>query len=687
MEDKTTDDYVREGVMAMANNDLGNALILLSLAIRADKNNVDAYYNLGAVQLYLGKPLLAIEAYESALKIAPSDYEVLYNLGTVYIGLKDYVNALICFEKSLDISPYYQNTLNNLGVVYNYTGRLEESIKILKKSLELNRENPSTYNNIGVAYSKSGLPAEAIKYFQYAINLNPEYVSALNNLGNALQQLGQFRDAEEYYKKAIKIDKTYTEALMNLASNYNEKRELKKTIQYYKKAQKFAPNNAQIAYHLFYILMQVCDWDEIRKIKKTLSSLEGLEDPLMNIMHSDDLQDNLSVAKAWSDEVQSRTKRLTPLRLKATKGHKKIRVGYVNNFQEKPVALLTKDIFKLHNSKKFKTYAFSFGASPGAKLREKVAYDADHFIDISNISNIDAAKLIRDKRIDILVDLKGYTKGHRTEIFAHKPAPIQISYMGFPGTTGASFFDYIITDKTITPKRMQKYYSEKFIYMPDCYLMASDPDVIPQKVSRARYNLPEDKFVFINLGQTLKINPKIFKAWLKILKKTDSVLWLHRSNKIAEKNLKLFALENDVDPDRIIFADTVSFEEHLNRMSLADLALDTSIYNGGATTANMLYAGIPVITVTGRHYLSRMGTSLLKAVNMPELITKNITEYKNLAIKLANNPKKLKSVSKKLKANLEKSKLFKPEKFVANLEKEYINIINEKQRRSKPKSK
>lgn len=677
MSTKTSDDYVREGVMALGQHDLKKAKFLLVKAIDKDKRNVDAFYNLGAVELYLGNQKLAIEAYESALNLAPSDYEVWYNLGTVYIGQQDYQKAIDCFERSLKINPYYQNALNNLGVSYNYVGRLEESMTVLKKSLELNQENPSVFNNIGVSYSKSGLPAEAIGYFQRAINLNPDYASALNNLGNALQQLGQFDEAEKYYQRAIELDKNYTEALINLASNYNEKREPKKTIKYYLRARKLAPKNAQIAYHTLYILMQVCDWEEVKKITTNLKSLVGLEDPLMNIMHSDDVADNYCVAKAWSDEIESRTKKI---RLYKLKPRKRIRVGYVNNFQEKPVAMLTKDIFKLHDKKKFETFAFSFGAAPGAELREKVASEANHFIDTADISNIDVARLIRNERIDILVDLKGYTKGHRTEIFAYKPAPIQISYMGFPGTTGASFFDYVITDKTVTPKAVQKYYSEKHIYMPDCYLMVSDPEVVPIKVSRKSCGLPDGKFVYINLGQTLKIEEKMFKLWLRILKKTDSVLWLHRSNKLAEKNLKLYALEHGVDPDRLIFAPSVRFQDHINRMSQADLALDTSIYNGGATNAYMLYANVPVITITGKHYLSRMGTSLLSSLKMNELITKDYGEYEKLAVTLANDANKMQALKEKLRKNAQQTNLFKPEIFVKNLEEHYIKMVNEKVR-------
>lgn len=664
-----SDQLVREGVYALNQQDFSTARKKFKEAIEANDRNVDAFYNLGASELYMGNSLAAIKAYQDALNIAPTDYEVMYNLGTIYITTQELDKALAYLEKSLEINPYYVNSLNNLGVVHQYLGDLEASAKVYQEVIRIKEDDATAHNNLGVSITKQGLPGEAIPHFKKAIEIDANYASAYNNLGNALQQLGAYNDALEFYKKALEISPQYVEAHINIASNYHELRDLQKAIYHYEEALKYEPENIPGLSHLLHIYQQANDFEKIKIYKEKLKDKNI--DPLINIMYSSDLAENLSVARSWSESIKDRTKKYPPF--KYNWKNSKIRVGYINNFQDKPVGYLIRDLFKLHNRKKFEIYAFSYGSSPGGDLREEVAHDVDHFIDIASLKNFDAAKLINDKQIDILVDLKGYTKGEKMEVLALHPAKVQITYLGFPGTTGADFFDYILTDRILTPKPMQKYYTEKFLYMPSCYQIYSKPDYQKVRVKRSDYDLPKKGIVFSCLNQSVKIDEKVFESWMKILKKVkDSVLWLVKSNELQVENLRNFAQSKKIDPDRLIFTKSVPFPEHLSRIPLADLALDPFIYSGGATTAHTLYTGVPVITKTGKHYLSRMSSSIVTYAGLKKLVVDSTKDYEDIAIKLANSKSQLSKYRQFLKKNFKQR--FETKKFVRDLEKIYEKI-------------
>jgi len=669
MAENKSNKLLNDGVIALSNNDFAKAKELFKKAIMENPENVDAYYNLGAVEINQGNPTLALKTYHKALALAPSDYEVIYNIGTVYLSLGKIDKAIEYFEKAKSINPFYTNTLNNLGVAYQQVGRLEDSIETLTESLEI-RELPSTYNNIGVAQSKKGLPSEAIKYFHKAISLQNDDANAFNNLGNSHQQLGSLKEAIKNYHEAIKIEPNYIEAIINLASCYQETQKLKTAQKYYWQAHKLAPGNIQTLSNLAHLLQQTCDWKKLQSILSEIKKNQIGEDPLVNIMHEDNPKINYAVAKYWSDAVLN--KAYLSKKFTYQKTSKKLNIGYINNFQDKPVARLINDLFSSHNKKQFKIYCFSYGSAPGGEFREHVAKTCNVFQDIGQLTNTEAAALINKNKIDILIDLKGYTKGHRMDILALRPAPIQVSYLGYPGTTGASFFDYVLTDKYLTPPNQQKYYSENHVYMPGSYQIFSKLKYQTQKVTRSDYSLPKDSFVFSSLNQTLKIDRTIFSAWIRIIKKVPhSVLWLHESNIIAKRNLRKEAVAAGLDPDRLIFAKTVNFDNHMSRIPLADLALDTRIYSSGATANHTLSLGVALVTIPGKHYLSRMSSSLVTSLGLKTLVAKNISDYQNIAISLANDPKKLKRVVDKLKIKIKDDPQYNTKYFANNLESAY----------------
>jgi len=341
----------------------------------------------------------------------------------------------------------------------------------------------------------------------------------------------------------------------------------------------------------------------------------------------------------------------------------KIRVGYISEtFRDHPVGNCVYEILKYHNKKKFETFVYSYGVDDGSSIRKFTKKYTGHFFNIRRFDIKRAIHLIKSHNIDILIDLQGHTKDNRIEILAGRPAPIQISYLGFPGTSGTKFIDYLISDKIAAPKSSQRFYSEKIVYLPRCYQVNSALPVSKKKVTRADFNLPDDKVVFCSFNRSLKIEKQVFGLWLKILKAVpDSVLWLYLDNAYIQGNLLSYALQKGASPERFIFSDRMTIDKHLARLKLADVALDTFIYSGGATTANALRVNVPVVTLRGRHFLSRMSESILTAVRLNQLVAKNKSDYIKIAVKLASDKayyKKTVEIIKKNKKNIFDTKAF-----------------------------
>jgi protein O-GlcNAc transferase len=330
-------------------------------------------------------------------------------------------------------------------------------------------------------------------------------------------------------------------------------------------------------------------------------------------------------------------------------------------------------LFELHDRNRFIVHGYSHGKDDGSFYRQKIRQDCDKFSELDNLSHDEAAKCIYRDKVDILVDLMGHTRGNRLAICARRPSPIQVSYLGFLGTTGAEFIDYFITDKIVTPEDQSIYYTEKLVFLPDSYQINDHLQQISENQwLKQDCGLPPEGFVFCSFNQPYKIDPDMFDTWMRILRRIpQSVLWLLNQNFAATENLQRRAQAQGIQPSRLIFADALPLEDHLARLRLADLALDTRIYNGGATTSNALWAGVPVITLKGDHFVSRMSSSILSAVGLSELVTHNLKDYEALAVELAGRPDKLRAVRKKLARNRLTHPLFDTPRFVRNLENAY----------------
>jgi protein O-GlcNAc transferase len=400
--------------------------------------------------------------------------------------------------------------------------------------------------------------------------------------------------------------------------------------------------------------------------------------PFLNLARHPDPSLNYKVARAWSKEISDRmaaVSRFHPVRKSMFGGNKlkkrRISIGYLsNNFKNHPTAHLVQGMFRLHDRGKFKIYCYSYGEDDKSSYREKIKTGCDQFVDLRMLSHVDAARRIYDDRIDILIDLVGYMKANRLSIPALRPAPVQARWLGMAGTTGADFFDYLITDAVVSPEAHAPFYSEVMVYMPHCYQINDNTQLIPENgFKRTDFGLPENGFVFCCFSTRYKIDPVMFGAWMRILKRVpESVLWILGDGNTAEENLKRAAEQNGINCNRLVFAKKIAREDHLMRLRLADLALDTRIVNGAITTSDALWSGVPLITLRGSHFASRMSSSILSAVELPELVTHSLDGFEALAVRLAGEPGELQAIRQKLARKHSSAPLFDTALFVRNLE-------------------
>ena len=647
--------------------------------VEAELRKVMAFYQEGRAQD-------AEAICRKILEIDPNHAEALHVSGVISHQSGDKELAVSLIRRAIRNNPSKACYHNSLGITFQDQGRTNEAIVCYQKALEVNPGFAEAYCNIGFALLDQGRAGEAIACYQKALEIKPGDPVAYNDMGTAFQEQGRVDEAVSCYHKALEIMPNYPQAYNNLGNAFKEQTKVDESIQCYKKALEINPGHTKAYCYLIRQLQQTCAWDELDNFlpkldKLTRQELESgaktSESPFMNLARSTDLAYNLAVAKSWADDAAKPMRNLSlsfPFEHRRT-GRKKITLGYLSgDFRNHAVSHLMLGLFGLHDRKEFEVCCYSHGVDDGSDYRRRIARDSDKFVDIRTFSHADAAKRIYGDGVDILVELTGHTKDCRLGICALRPSPIQAIYLGFPGTSGADYIDYIITDKTVTPEDQSPFYTEKFVCMPHCFQVNDNTQAIAEKNwEKSDLGLPEESFIFCSFNHGYKIEPLMFDVWMRILRKVPKgVLWLPKKSETGVKNLRREAEKRGVSPERLIFADRLPTKaEYLARISLADLALDTRIYNGHTTTSDALWAGVPVITLLGRHYASRVASSVLGAVGLAELITHDPEAYERLAVHLANSPEALKAIRMKLANNRLTAPLFDTQKFVRNLENAY----------------
>ena len=587
------------------------------------------------------------------------------------------------YRKILKRCPDQPDALHFLGLIEGQRGKPDEAIRLMRQAIEVLPINAVYHHNLGTLMKDQGRWREAIRCYRKAVELDPDYVDAHYKMGDALLNHGNLRQAISCFQKASELSPDFAEAHTNMGNAFQDLGELEEAIASYKKALQLEPYSPEAYCQLFFLLKETCSWEELGNLGRELdafvarspySETVDFESPFVSVATYPQPDRNHAVARLWSANIAGEVSSLNPgFSFHERKRFKeKITVAYLSSdFHDHATAHLMLSLFGLHNRSEFEIFCYSYGPNDESIYRNKIRHDCDRFIDVRDQGYYEVARQIHEAMVDILVDLKGYTTGGRMQIPALRPAPIQVSYLGFPGTSGAEFIDYILTDRIVTPENQAPYYSEKFVYLPHCYQVNDHAQVIAEKKwTKPHFGLPEDSIIFCSFNQGYKIDQTMFDVWMNILDGVpDSVLWLLVKSKTAENNLKKRAEERGVHAGRLFFAERLPKQDHLARLALADLALDTRIYNGHTTSSDSLLAGVPVIALQGSHFASRVSSSILTAIGLPELITKSLEEYETLAVRLALEPSELKAVREKIAVNRSKTPLFDTYRFVRNLEK------------------
>ena len=630
------------------------------------------------VNLYnQGQLAAAAEQAQALTEQYPKAFIVWNTLGAANKGLGKTIEASRAFKKVTELNPTYADGYSNRGVTLQDQGKLEEAIEAYNKALALKPDYAEVYSNMGNALQEQGKLGEAIDAYNKALSLKPDYAEAYSNMGIVLQDQGKLEEAIASYNKALALKPDYTEAYNNMGVTLKEQGKLEEAIASYNKALALKPDYAEARTQKLHLLAKICDWNSIREDSKLIPDL-GTSNEFVEPFTMLSLEDAPERHRLRS-EIYAKARypqKPLPLPAKPLKKPERLRIGYFSaDFKEHPVAHLIAKALEQHNRLEFEVFGYSLHGSSAGNMRQRLKNSFDCFTDVQGMNEKEIALLARQDKIDVAIDLNGYTQNSRTGVFAYRAAPIQINYLGYPGTLGVNFMDYIIADQTVIPDIQKSHYSENIIHLPDSYMPQDNTRRISNEpISKAGFGLPEHGFVFCCFNNSFKISPQEFDIWMRLLNKIEgSVLWLLKANEWSENNLRNEASKRGVDADRLVFADKLPLEEHLGRLRLADLFLDTFNFNAHTTASDALWAGIPVVTKIGKSFAARVAGSLLTAIELPELITTTEKEYEALALSLATDPNKFTTIKKKLSEKKNSASLFDTQTYTKNLERAYIH--------------
>jgi protein O-GlcNAc transferase len=659
----------------------GNLDACLKLAISAAHEYPQdsfAWKLLSFVHTSLGQLEEALLSAETALKIDMTDAQLYAQYGTILLLKGDNAKSILPFRKSIDLDPNNSTAYTNLGNALNNVNKLEEAKSVLLKGIALKNSSYHAYNTLGTICIALGEIREAEPYLKKAILMNSEFPEAHNNLGTVYLKQNKLHEAKQSFLRAVQIKDKYVSALYNLAIVFEHEKEFERALAYYEQAYLLSPTLDYLMGSIVHLKRRLAIWEDYDKDVRQITHgiLDGRRVCSAFTVQSliDDPKVQLNASKTfWESCCKSKSLRATTFE---SYSHKKLKIGYFSpDFRNHPVSHLTAEVYNFHDRSLFEIYAFSFGAGSDDEFTDRIKSNVDHFYDVSNVSDAELVSLSRSLEIDIAIDLAGFTKSCRPNIFAMTAAPIQVGYLGFLGSMGSSSFDFIIADRIIIPEEHEDYYSEKIVYLPSYQANDSNLRLTNNIVNRDSFGIPTNAFVFCCFNDTYKITPDTFASWTRILRKVkSSVLMIYCSSKTAELNLKNEIEKAGIEPERLIVSGFLDRHNYLARYRHVDLFLDTQPYNSGATASDALRMGVPIITLMGRSFASRMCASLLSSINLEELITTSTTQYENVAIELAHNVEKLKIIRERLNSTLQSSMLFDTRRFTSNLEKAYLNM-------------
>ena len=636
----------------------------------------EAHNNRGNVLLKLNRAGEALAHYERAMALKPA----LVSHGNALQQLKLYGAAVESYERALAAEPNNPEALSNCASALLSMKRPEEALRLCERAIRLKADFPEAYNNLGGALRRLGRYTEAVGAIENALRLRPDYAAAYSNLANILLGNNQTAEAIEYCDKAIALDPQLAEAYEQRGGALVKLSRPDEAVPSLVRVLELAPDFDYAAGALAGARMACCDWADYEasrdRIVAGVEAGKAVVQPFTLLAMNESPELHLKAARILAAD------RMPPNCRSAWDGrkyrHERIRVAYLSaDYHQHATALLMAGLFEAHDRERFEITAISFGPDDSGPMRQRLQRAFDRFVDVRNESDAQVASLMQSLEIDIAVDLKGYTGDSRPAILSRRPAPIQVSYIGYPGTMGLEQIDYLLADRTVLPPELQAHCTEAVVYLPDCYQVTDSKRAIADRMpTRAEAGLPGSGFVFCCFNNNYKLTPAIFTIWMQLLQRVPgSVLWLLGDNPAAVRNLRAEAERRGVGAERLVFAPRMDSPEHLARHRLADLFLDTLPYNAHTTSSDALWAGLPVLTCIGRAFPGRVAASILRAVGLSDLITNSLEEYAGKAFELATRPEKLREVRDRLAHNRTRYPLFDTTRFCRNLESAYTTML------------
>jgi protein O-GlcNAc transferase len=628
------------------------------------------------------------------LKDNPENFELINLIGAIYLQQKKYNEAITQFKKAIKINTLHPSLYNNLGVAFKKNGDFKGSIKYFEKAIELNPNYSEAYNNLGTTYKILNDYKKAYQNYNKALELKTDSAEVYFNLAILQSAVKNYKEAITNCEKAISLKKNYIEAIQLKAATFSESGKHILAIKEFSNLKKIEPNEYfKYETKIFFEKNSICEWSEYKKNKKKIENYIKQNDSLAN--HIDSLKllsitDSLEVIKKNMENYEKEL--ISKFSINKNKNFydskKKICIGYYSpDFRNHAVAYLISDIFKNHDKDNYQIVGFNLNKWLDDSITQKISQHFDKFLNVKHSSDEEIISKSKDLKVDIAIDLSGLTRDNRIDIFQKRVAPIQINFLGYPGTIG-TFMDYIIADKYLIPNESQKFYFEKIIYMPYTYQPFANIEInYEEKNFKKEFNLPQSGIVYGCLNNNNKINPEMFNCWMRILKKTkNSYIVFLESNSYSKENIIKEAMKRNIGKERLLFFSYSNRETWLKRFRCVDIFLDTFPYSGHTTVRESLMLGVPVLTLRGNSFQSNVASSLLFTLEMPELVMDNIEDYEDYALYLNNNPENLKKVKEKLILSVNKSKGFDIQTYVKDLEKAYKKIYDNYQKKLLPEN-
>jgi predicted O-linked N-acetylglucosamine transferase (SPINDLY family) len=654
------------------------ALHSYECALQIKPDYAEAYYGRGNTLRELKRLEEALNSYARTLQIKPDFAEAHNNHGAALQELKRFEDALHSYARALQIKPDFAEAYNNRGNTLRELKRLEDALHSYASALEIRPDYAEAHNNRGNTLRELKRLEEALDSCARALQIKPDLAEAYNNHGAALQELKRLEEALHSYTRALQIKPDFAEAYGNRGDTLLELRRFEEALDSYTHALRINPDSDWLLGMWLLAKMHLCDWSNldprVADLTAKIPQARNVSPPFPVLALVDDLPLQRQAAETWVREKHPPSRLLPPMARRAR--HQRIRVGYFSgDYRNHPVSLLTAEMFERHDRSRFEVNAFSFGPDTQDEMRKRMERAFDRFIDVRGKSDLDIVQLARNMELDIAVDLGGFTEGGKPNLFALRAAPLQVSYLGYLGTLGAAYMDYLIANPTIIPLEHQRHYAEKIVYLPSYQANDSKRVISDRHFSREELGLPQKGFVFCCFNASYKIVRETFDCWMRILRKVeDSVLFLLADNVTAQRNLWKEAVKRGVAADRLVFGKRLPSPEYLARYRTADLFLDTLPYNAGTTASDALRAGLPVLTHMGETFAARVAASLLNAIGLPELVTTTREQYEATAIKLASDPARLMQFKDRLHRNRLTMPLFDTEQFTGHLENAYTQM-------------